>query len=136
VKTPRWTFGRVVLLGDAAFCPSAFTGMGTSLAMYGAYTLAGEIAHAVRDGRSLTDALESYERVARPYVEEMQKIPPGVPRIALPDSRLGVWVLNTIAAVIYWLGVPRLVDMIMTNFHKKEEDTLHRYEWAEGSGSL
>jgi 2-polyprenyl-6-methoxyphenol hydroxylase-like FAD-dependent oxidoreductase len=136
VKTPRWTFGRVVLLGDAAYCPSALTGMGTSLAMYGAYTLAGEIAHAVRDGRSLTDALESYERVARPYVEEMQKIPPGVPRVALPETRLGVWILNTLAAVIYWLGVPRLVDLLLYNFGKKEEDTLQRYEWAEGSGVL
>ena len=43
VRTPAWSKGRVVLLGDAAYAPSPLTGKGTSLALIGAYLLAGEL---------------------------------------------------------------------------------------------
>lgn len=43
VKLPSWSSGRVALLGDAAYCPSATTGMGTTSAVVGAYVLAGEV---------------------------------------------------------------------------------------------
>lgn len=45
VKIPSWSSGRVALLGDAGYCPcpSPISGMGTSLAIVGAYVLAGEI---------------------------------------------------------------------------------------------
>jgi len=37
----RWSDGRVVLLGDAAYCPSPASGQGASTALVGAYLLAG-----------------------------------------------------------------------------------------------
>jgi 2-polyprenyl-6-methoxyphenol hydroxylase-like FAD-dependent oxidoreductase len=42
VKMNRWSSdkGRVVLLGDSAWCPSAMTGMGTTSSVIGAYILA------------------------------------------------------------------------------------------------
>ena len=43
VKIPHWYKGRVGLIGDAAYCPSPISGMGTSLAILGAYVLAGEM---------------------------------------------------------------------------------------------
>ncbi len=45
VLASSWSRGRVVLLGDAAYCPSPISGMGTSVALVGAYVLAGEIAN-------------------------------------------------------------------------------------------
>ncbi|MCJ1477592.1 hypothetical protein MMC13_006265 [Lambiella insularis] len=42
VKTPSLYQGRVVLVGDAGYAPG-FTGTGTSLALAGAYVLAGEV---------------------------------------------------------------------------------------------
>jgi 2-polyprenyl-6-methoxyphenol hydroxylase-like FAD-dependent oxidoreductase len=48
------------------------TGLGTSLALVGAYVLAGELA--AGDVRS---ALRRYEEVLRPYVTTAQKLPPG-----------------------------------------------------------
>jgi hypothetical protein len=42
VHASTWSRGRVVLLGDAAYCASPISGMGTSLALAGAYVLAGE----------------------------------------------------------------------------------------------
>ncbi|MDC0679487.1 FAD-dependent monooxygenase [Sorangium atrum] len=44
IDMDRWSAGRVVLLGDAGYCPSPASGQGTSLALVGAYVLAGELA--------------------------------------------------------------------------------------------
>ncbi|KAL2187886.1 monooxygenase [Thermothelomyces heterothallicus CBS 203.75] len=52
VRIDRWSDGRVVLLGDAAFCPAPITGQGTTLALVGAYVLAGEIARACSSSSS------------------------------------------------------------------------------------
>ena len=49
VVLESWHRGRVGLLGDAAFSPSPLTGQGTSLALVGAYVLAGELAAAGPD---------------------------------------------------------------------------------------
>ncbi|SBN62926.1 2-polyprenyl-6-methoxyphenol hydroxylase [Curtobacterium sp. 9128] len=86
VRAPRWTSGRVALVGDAAYCASPISGMGTSLAITGAYVLAGELAAHV-DHR---DAFRGYERIMRPYVDQAQQLPPGAPRVANPKSRAGV----------------------------------------------
>ena len=86
VHAQRWSKGPVVLLGDAAYCPSPVTGMGTTLAVVGAFVLAGEIAKHT----ALRDGLAGYERIMRPWVNKTQKLPPGVPRIANPTSRAGV----------------------------------------------
>lgn len=86
VRAPRWTSGRVALVGDAAYCASPISGMGTSLAITGAYVLAGELAAHV-DHR---DAFRGYERIMRPYVDQAQQLPPGTPRVANPKSRAGV----------------------------------------------
>jgi 2-polyprenyl-6-methoxyphenol hydroxylase-like FAD-dependent oxidoreductase len=83
VRLDRWSQGRVVLLGDAGYCPSPLTGLGTSLALVGAYILAGELAAssentaAVADNAAVQGAFEHYETLMRPYVEEGQELPPG-----------------------------------------------------------
>ena len=43
VKMDHWSKGRIVLVGDAAYSASPISGMGTSLALCGAYVLAGEL---------------------------------------------------------------------------------------------
>jgi 2-polyprenyl-6-methoxyphenol hydroxylase-like FAD-dependent oxidoreductase len=44
IMMDRWSQGRVVLLGDAGYCCSPVSGQGTSVALLGAYILAGELA--------------------------------------------------------------------------------------------
>jgi len=66
VELPRWSAGRVVLLGDAASCPSPAAGQGTSMALVGAYVLAGELAAAAGEHRV---AFDRYEATLRPFVE-------------------------------------------------------------------
>jgi len=65
VRMPRWSTGRVVLLGDAGYCASPMSGRGTSQALIGAYVLAGELAN----GADHTAAFAEYERALRDYVE-------------------------------------------------------------------
>lgn len=86
VRAPRWSDGRVVLVGDAAHCASPVSGMGTTLSLVGAYVLAGELAAHV-DHR---DAFRGYERIMRPYAEHAQHLPPGTPRLANPRTRPGI----------------------------------------------
>lgn len=92
VVCPTWHRGRVVLLGDAAWCVTPLGGGGTSLAITGAYVLAAALSRASSGGHEA--ALGEYEEWMRPLVEDAQKLPPGVPRLAAPRSRLGAEVLK------------------------------------------
>ncbi|MBU6268928.1 MAG: FAD-dependent monooxygenase [Sphingomonadales bacterium] len=71
VKMPGWTRGRVALCGDAGYCPSPFTGQGTSLAFVGAHVLARELA---RTPDAIAAAFSRYETRMRPFVEKNQAI--------------------------------------------------------------
>ncbi|MFI5937925.1 FAD-dependent monooxygenase [Actinoplanes sp. NPDC051494] len=61
----HWTKGRVALVGDAGYAVSLTTGQGASMAMAGAYVLAGEIAAA---GTDLAAGIGRYEDEVREYV--------------------------------------------------------------------
>ena len=95
VRLDRWSRGRVVLLGDAGYCPSPLTGLGTSLALVGAYILAGELAAASADPTAATElqamqgAFDRYEIRMRPYVES-QELPPGGVDGYAPMGRLRI----------------------------------------------
>jgi 2-polyprenyl-6-methoxyphenol hydroxylase-like FAD-dependent oxidoreductase len=86
VRMPTWVDRRVVLLGDAGYCPSPASGQGTNLALVGAYVLAGELALADGDPAGLA----GYESALRGYVERHQKLAPGGVRAMIPDSALAI----------------------------------------------
>jgi 2-polyprenyl-6-methoxyphenol hydroxylase-like FAD-dependent oxidoreductase len=96
VYASTWSKGRVVMVGDAAYCASPISGMGTSLALTGAYVLAGELARSKGD----PSALAAYEALLRPYVAKAQKLPPGAPRLANPMTALGVHTLRTFLRIV------------------------------------
>lgn len=68
IHLPRWSRGRVALVGDAAHAPSFFSGQGSSLALVGAYALAGELA----THTSHLDAFAAYEDGIREFVRRNQ----------------------------------------------------------------
>ncbi|AUN43176.1 FAD-dependent oxidoreductase [Tsukamurella tyrosinosolvens] len=70
VHLDTWSRGRTALLGDAAFCASPMSGIGTSLALVGAYVLAGELLAADGDHHS---AFAAYEDRMRPFVDRAQR---------------------------------------------------------------
>ena len=96
VRLPSWSSGRVAVVGDAAYCATPISGMGTSLALTGAYLLAQELVH----GADHVEAFASYERLMRPIVDAAQKLPPGTPRLANPTSRLGVAIFRSAVRLV------------------------------------
>lgn len=87
VHLDRWSRGRVALLGDAGYCATPLSGLGTSLGLVGAYVLAGELAAADGDHRA---AFARYDAVMRPYVARAQQLPPGGAGGFAPNSALGI----------------------------------------------
>lgn len=70
IRMDRFTEGRVALVGDAGYGPSPLSGQGTSLALVGAYVLAGSLA-VHQDHRA---AFSAYEREIRSFVLQNQKL--------------------------------------------------------------
>lgn len=64
---PIWQRGPLVIIGDAAHAPAPSSGQGASMAAEDAVVLA----KALRDERSIGDALAAYERGRRPRVEKI-----------------------------------------------------------------
>lgn len=86
VHTNIWYKDRVILLGDAGYCPSPFSGMETTSSLVGAYVLAGEIN---RNTENLDQALENYDKTLRPFVNEIQKTSLFLLRQGLPMIQWG-----------------------------------------------
>ncbi|MEU7144942.1 FAD-dependent monooxygenase [Nocardia sp. NPDC046473] len=97
VRMAKWSRGRVVLLGDAAYCGSPMTGMGTALALIGAYLLAGEIAETPTDSAR---AFDRYEELLRPLVTEVQKGTEAAVRLRHPTTGRGVAVALTLVRIL------------------------------------
>lgn len=91
VKMNRWSAGRSVLLGDAAYCASPLSGMGTGMAVVGAYVLAGELAKADGD---YALAFERYESLMRDFVTKCQGIADGGTDWFVPRTHLRLWLSN------------------------------------------
>ena len=106
VRTDTWYRGRVVLLADAAHCPSLMTGMGTTSALVGAYVLAGEIVH---NTDNLDKAFANYDRITRPFIDNIQQFPAWVLPIFIPRTRLGIRVLHLLAGLICLFRIPEVV---------------------------
>ncbi|NTE86595.1 FAD-dependent monooxygenase [Agrobacterium rubi] len=95
VRMKRWSKGRVVLTGDAAWCPTALSGIGTTLALVGGYVLAGELSKS----QDHKEAFDSYEHIMRPFVREGQNIPQIIPRMLWPQTRFGLAAMRTVMRV-------------------------------------
>ena len=89
IRMERWSHGRVVLLGDAGYSPALLTGQGSTLAMMGAYILAGELKVALGDHKL---AFPQYEQAFRPVVRQEHKKVGANARILVPATPLGLWV--------------------------------------------
>jgi 2-polyprenyl-6-methoxyphenol hydroxylase-like FAD-dependent oxidoreductase len=70
IKLDSYSNGRVALVGDAGYCASSLSGMGTSLGIVGAYVLAGEL-HAAAGNH--IQAFSEYDEVMREFVKACQK---------------------------------------------------------------
>ncbi|MFG1688897.1 FAD-dependent monooxygenase [Nonomuraea sp. NPDC049269] len=83
VKMPRWHQGRVVLVGDAAWCVTLYAGMGASSAMAGGELLGTMLQ---RHG-DLPAALHAWEARMRPFIQTEQDTALIMRRIFTPHDR-------------------------------------------------
>ena len=120
VRMPRWSNGRVVLTGDAAWCVTPLAGRGTTLALVGAYVLAGELAQG-----DPTAAFTAYERVMRPSVEKAQGVRKLVPRLFHPQSRAGVRLVRAALRTAGSPAVQRTIGRLSTG--ARAEPSLPHY---------
>ena len=95
IHMPHWSKGRVTLVGDAAYSATPMSGQGTSIAIAGAYVLAGELADAQGDYKV---AFSRYEKLMRPFVNENQALAKMSARI-MKGSSYSVW-LYRLAAIM------------------------------------
>ncbi|RZN31706.1 FAD-binding monooxygenase [Bradyrhizobium sp. Leo121] len=114
VHASAWSKGRFVMVGDAAYCPTPFTGEGTALGLVGAYVLAGEI----KRNASHVAAFRAYETLVRPYAEASRR------RINVRLIRLmhvKTWFGIAIARAIQRLFASRLVQRLLRPSEAKKE---------------
>jgi 2-polyprenyl-6-methoxyphenol hydroxylase-like FAD-dependent oxidoreductase len=122
IRMPRWSRGRIALVGDAAYCVSLVAGQGSALAMTGAYILAGEFAKA--EGRH-DEAFASYEKILRDFIGRKQQRAERFVSAFAPKTRLGLWFRNLVIKTAAIPGVARLT------FGRDIVDSLHLpdYHW-------
>lgn len=89
IRMQRWSEGRVVLVGDAGYCPALLSGQGSTLAMLGAYILAGELSVSLGDYQR---AFARYEQAYRPLVSRVQRQAGVNARFLIPATRVDLWV--------------------------------------------
>ncbi|RYJ23244.1 FAD-dependent monooxygenase [Streptomyces sp. L-9-10] len=87
VTLPHWSSGRIGLVGDAAFCASPMSGHGTTIALVGAYVLAGELARA--EG-NVVAGLRAYEERLRPWITRVQRFGQGNGKTMTPRTSAGI----------------------------------------------
>jgi 2-polyprenyl-6-methoxyphenol hydroxylase-like FAD-dependent oxidoreductase len=127
VKIPTLFRNRFVLVGDAGYAAGP-TGGGTSLALAGAYMLAGEIG---KHPGNLAAGLRGYEQQMRPLVKEMQKIPPLVSTIMAPQTAWAIWFRNWVFAIVAWTGVAELAQRWLGGaFASTKAFPIPEYEWV------
>jgi len=122
VRMPRWSRGRVVLTGDAAWCATPIAGYGTTLAVTGAYVLAQELIRST----GIPKALAAYAQVMRPMVEDAQDVPKIAPRLANPHSRTGIQLLHGMLNVASRPAVRRVAGKLFGG--RSKDVDLSRYD--------
>jgi 2-polyprenyl-6-methoxyphenol hydroxylase-like FAD-dependent oxidoreductase len=83
--------------------------MGTTLALAGAYHLAGSM---IDHPNQYDAAFEQYEQNMRPLVQKAQKLAPGMPHLIHPQTISGVYLLRIFCAAIYWSGLISLLSRL------------------------
>jgi 2-polyprenyl-6-methoxyphenol hydroxylase-like FAD-dependent oxidoreductase len=120
VTIDRYSRGRVVLLGDAAY-GNTLGGFGTGLAIVGAYVLAGELLKTNGDHRA---AFARYEEQLRTYAKVSQRASAG-PFLA-PPSRLRIKLRN-------WTFKSRFLLRMMLKMTDDFATDIELKDYASGS---
>jgi 2-polyprenyl-6-methoxyphenol hydroxylase-like FAD-dependent oxidoreductase len=106
VVMPRWSTGRAVLLGDAAWCVTLFAGHGAALALAGADQLGTALQ---RHNDDIPAALTDWESGLRPEASKRQGLARRGMLRYVPPSRFHVWMSDLTIRAITLPGIRGLV---------------------------
>lgn len=106
VVMPRWSVGRVVLLGDAAWCVTLFAGHGAALALTGADQLGDSLA---QHGGDIPAAINAWESQLRPETIKRQALARRGMLQYAPPSRLHIWMSDLTIKAITLPGIRGLI---------------------------
>ena len=127
VKLSSLYNGCFVLVGDAGYAAGP-TGGGTSLALAGAYMLAGEVGKHPGD---LAAGLRGYELQMEPLIKKLQKIPPLVTTFLAPQTAWGIFLRNHIFAFIAWTRIVDYAQRYLGGaFASTETFPIPDYKWV------
>ena len=102
IVMPSWRKGRVVLVGDAAWCVSLLAGQGASMAVGGGYVLAEELNKSPGD---VVAALARYEDRLRSAVDKKQASGRSIARWFVPNSQFGLMLRDVFLRASVWPGL-------------------------------
>ncbi len=89
VRMDNWSKGRVVLVGDAAWCLTLYSGMGASAGLKGGYELG---RHLKNESCDIVNALLMWERSLRPLIRKHQRLAFLKREFFVPSSSLAAWI--------------------------------------------
>ncbi|MGW4367226.1 FAD-dependent monooxygenase [Nocardia takedensis] len=112
IDVPELAAGRVTLVGDAGYCGSPLSGMGTAMALVGAYLLAGAL---TADPNDLVGAVRRYARDITPFLDQAKKLPGGGIAMMVPASGFGVRMAKVMARAMVSKPMRPLVIKMMSH---------------------
>lgn len=126
VRAPKLFDGRVVLLGDAGY---ATPGFGTSLAIIGAYVLAGELMTHEDD---MQTALRRYEEMLLPFARESQTGLSNAMQLLNPQTAWGIGIRDAVLGFVTWIRLDQLAMSVasLIGFTEKKV-VMPDYKWPE-----
>jgi 2-polyprenyl-6-methoxyphenol hydroxylase-like FAD-dependent oxidoreductase len=111
IELPRWRRHRVGLVGDACQAVSVLAAQGASLAMAAAYLLAQELLRQ----HSIEVALERYEALLKPAIEQQQAAGRRMARWSAPTTQWKLRLRNGIFALANQPGMSLLLKPMFTS---------------------
>jgi 2-polyprenyl-6-methoxyphenol hydroxylase-like FAD-dependent oxidoreductase len=110
VHLDTWHKGRVVLVGDSAWCVTLYAGMGVSAGLAGADLLGSMLE---RHPDDLEAALTEWERGLRPYITHYQDAAPDERKIFVMDNHRQILMRRALPALLKNKLGKRLADRII-----------------------
>lgn len=116
IKMEQWSKGRITLVGDACDCPSLLSGQGSTLAMVGAFILAGELKEA---NGNYKIAFEQYQNIFKPFIDEKQRVAQNFAKSFVAKSKFAIWMRNALMSLMFFPFLSKLFIKQFTDYKLK-----------------
>lgn len=113
IAMPRWSRGRVALLGDACGCLTLLAGQGSHMAMAGAYVIASELE---RYNGNYAAAFAAFEAKLKPAVAARQEDAATFAKVFIPSAQSRPWLRRLVIKALF---SPLVLPLVFRAFGAK-----------------